>query len=115
MTSADALFDSFRPEDRPLLEEARRIGENLCYVVAVATIDGAAFAAIDNALRPVVGYLGMTRLRSSDVDVFLATQEEMALVLSARIDGPRFTEISTAFHYRDELEAMGFTEIARAG
>lgn len=111
MTAAQNIVADFRPEDRPLLDEAKRIGESLCYVVAVGTYDAAVFPGIDSGLKGVLGYLGMTRLRSTSVEVFLRVRRRMALVPAIRIDGSRFTDIGYGFHSHDELEAFGFTEI----
>jgi len=112
----DCLTDSsnwswyFREEDGLLLKEAKRVGENLCYVIAVWGQGAQPLDDIDCRFREsdVLGYMGMTRRDLFEQETFLRCQSAMALVPAVRIDGPRFKRISYEFHADGELRAMGF-------
>jgi len=112
----DCLTDSsswswyFRKEDGLLLQEAKRVGENLCYVIAVLGQGAQPLDDIDRQLREAnaLGYMGMTRPDLFEHETLLRCQRAMALVPAVRIDGARFKRISYGFHADRELRAMGF-------
>jgi hypothetical protein len=110
LVDLDQLTWYFRRQDVVLLKEAKRIGESLCYVIAVLGQGTRAPEDTDRELREakVLGYMGMMLPGFFKRDTFLRCQETMALVVAVRIDGPNFKRISYGFHSDRELEQMGF-------
>jgi hypothetical protein len=114
MVGTDNLMKYFRPEDRSLLEEAKRVGESLCYVIAVMRRGGTKpWHELDRDLRNgnTIGYMGMTTPASFDSKTFLNCTKIMALPIAARIDGDRFTRISFQFLSDQELIECGFSSV----
>lgn len=93
-----------------MLDEAKRVGESLCYLIAVLGQAAHPLEDIDRQLREnnVLGYMGMTLPGFFKRETFLRCQQAMALVTAVRIDGPRLKRISYEFHSDSELRAIGF-------
>jgi hypothetical protein len=114
MIQPELLRSYFRPQDNVLLDEVRRIGESLCYVIAILGQGTCVQEDIDRELRTVdvLGYMGMTAPAQFNRDTFLHFQEVMALVIAVRIDGAKLKKISYEFHAVNELKQIGFEPFA---
>jgi hypothetical protein len=110
MTGMAPLKSYFRPQDGPLLEEAIRLGEHLCYVVAVMGQGTRTWEQVDRDLREAktLGYMGVTIPAKFDRETYLRCCKTMALVPAARIDGAKFKRIDYGYHADGELKRMGF-------
>jgi hypothetical protein len=117
MVETDNLITYFRPDDRSLLEEAKQVGESLCYVIAVMRRGGTkSWAEIDGDLRDAktMGYMGTTIPAAFNTQTFLNCAKIMALPVAARIDGDRFTRISFQFLSDQELKEFGFASVIKS-
>jgi hypothetical protein len=110
MTDSGGLKGYFRPQDGRLLDEVKRIGDSLCYVVAVLGQGTRTWEDIDRELRQAkaLGYLGVSVPARFSRETFLRARQIMALVIAARIDGAKFKKISYEYQTDAELSRLGF-------
>lgn len=110
MADSQGLKSYFRAQDGRLLDEVKRIGDNLCYVIAVLGQGTRTWEEIDRELRQanVLGYLGVTVPARFSRETFLRARQVMALVIASRIDGARFKKISYEYQTDTELRRLGF-------
>ena len=97
-------------EESRCLEEVRRLGADLCYIVAVYGIGSIDFSVIDRELRSsdIVGYIGMTSCPGIGFDKFYDLTGKMALVYAFIIRNNYFERHSFQFLSENELSSMGF-------
>jgi len=114
MIEAERLRGYFREEDGALLEESKRVGENLCYVIAVVGQGTCTHEEISRRLRSakVLGYMGMTCPARFERDEFLRFGKLMALCIALRIDGAKLKKIDYNFQSVEELRQIGFQPFA---